>query len=219
VTGGAEHLDTVAARLFAAPTGGRIAGLGIGVAATVGNREEPPSAYRTIGHQTFWRPRQGVVADGEAARLAGLVDYFHGPFGLLCEYIVSRQELRLGAATGEVEHRAWNLTMTWVLTGEDATFDGVEPGHDVDFNGTWGSRVPGAWQLVARATGLDVDDDSFPVFADPMQSSSRATTLGIGLHWIVDTRIRLTLDYNATELAGGALDDEHVAIARVQLRF
>ncbi len=64
-----------------------------------------------------------------------------------------------------------------------------------------------------------MDDDSFPIFADPASSSTKASTFGIALHWIMNQMVRVTVDYNATDLDGGSLEDEDVVIGRVQLRI
>jgi phosphate-selective porin OprO/OprP len=206
---------TAVARLFLTPTDGPLEGLGVGIAATDGEQQGIPSSYRTIGQQIFWQPRTGVLTDGGVSRLEPQLYYFRGPFGLMSEWVTSQQELRLGTTFAELEHEAWQVSVTWVLTGEDATYRGVKPAHNVDTkNGQWG-----AWQLVARVTELDVDDDSFPIFADPASSSTKASTFGIGLHWIMNQMVRVTVDYNGTDLDGGSLEDEDVVIGRVQLRI
>jgi phosphate-selective porin OprO/OprP len=210
-----DDSKTGVARLFFVPTEGLLEGIGIGIAATDGEQEGTPSPYRTIGQQIFFQPRAAVITDGSVSRLAPQLYWFRGPFGVMSEWVRSSQELRSGTTVEDLEHTAWQVTVTWVLTGEDATFRGVEPEHDVDpKQGTWG-----AWQLVARATELDLDDDAFPLFADPAVSSTKASTLGVGIHWIMNPQIRVTVDYNATDLDGGSLDHEDVVIGRVQLRF
>ena len=206
---------TWAGRLFFTPTQGVAKGLGVGVAGTIGEQEGLPAPYRTIGQQAFFRFLPGVVTDGTVERLAEQLYYFRGSFGLMSEHVTSAQEIRGPAGRGRVENRAWHVTGTWVLSGEPVTFRGVVPAHDFDLAAhTWG-----AWQLVARVTELDVDDDAFPLFADPAMSSRRVSTVGVGIHWIMNAPLRLTLDYNHTELDGGALPDEDVVIARTQIRF
>ena len=70
-----------------------------------------------------------------------------------------------------------------------------------------------------RVTELDVDDDAFALFANPAVSSTRASTAGLGIHWIMSAQLRLTLDYNHTELDDGEIPDEDAVIARMQVRF
>jgi phosphate-selective porin OprO/OprP len=210
-----DESKTAVSRLFFTPSKGLLRGLGIGIAASHGEQKGAPSPYRTVGQQIFFQPRAAAVTDGTVSRVEPQLYWFRGPFGLMSEWVRSSHESRIGSIREELEHTAWQVTVTWVLTGEDATFRGVEPEHDVDpQKGIWG-----AWQLVARATELDVDDDAFPLLADPAVSSTKASTLGIGIHWMMNPQIRLTVDYNATDLTGGSLDDEDAVIGRVQLRF
>lgn len=209
----------LAARLFATPFAADDAspwgGLGFGLAGTWGEPETAPSAYRTVGQQTFFRWRAGVVNDGDAWRLVPQAHLFRGPFGLLAEHALSSQELELGDVVTRVEASAWTVNVTWVATGEEVTFHGVEPRRPIGAEP--GGR--GAWQLVARATELEVEDSAFPLFADPAGSARRARTLSAGVHWILNRAIRLTADYNRTELDGGPIADEQVVIARAQVRF
>jgi phosphate-selective porin OprO/OprP len=206
---------TAAARLFATPTAGRWKGLGIGIAATHGRQEGPPSPYRTVGQQIFheWRPE--VTTDGEVSRVAGQLYWFRGRFGGIGEWVAASHEVSAPGARAELENTAWLATVSWVLTGEENTFRGVRPRHNVDpRKGEWG-----AWQLLARVTELDVDDDAFPIFADPVRSSSRARSYGVGINWYLNPQIRVSADYHLTELEGGDLDDEDAITGRVQFRF
>jgi phosphate-selective porin OprO/OprP len=207
-----------AGRLFATPFAARdTAGkhLGFGVAGTWGSRAGAPAAYRTIGQQTFFRWRDGVVNDGTAWRVVPQLYYYRGPAGVLAEYALSSQELASGAHVGELEASAWTVNGAWVLTGEKLTFGGLTPARPID--GEPGDI--GAWQLVARATELAVDEAAFPLFADPTRAARRARTLGIGVSWYLNRILRFSADYNDTDLDGGPLEDERVFIARAQLRF
>ena len=208
----------VAGRLFATPfAGGASAGkhLGFGVAGTYGSRAGAPAAYRTIGQQTFFRWRDGVANDGAAWRVVPQLHYYRGPAGVLAEYALSSQELASGALAGEVEVSAWTVNGAWVLTGEELAFGGLTPARPID----GGAGGIGAWQLVARATELEVDDAAFPLFADPTRAARRARTLGLGVNWYLNRMVRFSADYNHTDLDGGPLEGERVLIARAQLRF
>ena len=52
-----------------------------------------------------------------------------------------------------------------MLTGEDASYRGVvKPSEPFSpGKGGWG-----AWELVGRYGELEIDDDAFPLFADPL---------------------------------------------------
>ncbi|NJL28812.1 MAG: porin [Thermoanaerobaculia bacterium] len=211
---------SVALRLFTHPfaksQNAALKGLGFGLAATFGDEVGAPPVYRTVAQQTFFSWRANVLADGATERVVPQGYWFVGPFGAIVEYAISEQEVRSAAGSGglrKLENEALNLSLTWVLTGEDASFRGVKP-----------AGKSGAWQLSARYTALDVDDDAFPVFADPARSATEARSLGVGLSWWANAQIRFYLDYYQTELENQDAslperDDEQIAVLRAQYRF
>lgn len=211
---------TVAVRLFTHPfaksQSAALKGLGFGIAATFGDEVGAPVSYRTVGQQTFYSWRTSVINDGSIQRLVPQGYWFVGPFGAHAEYAISEQEVRSAAGAGvlrKLENKATNISVSYVLTGEDASFRGVKP-----------AKASGAWQLSARYSELDVDDDAFPLFADPARSATEARSLGVGVSWYVNPQIRFLLDYYQTELVGRDTsapprDDERIAILRAQYRF
>ena len=94
------------------------------------------------------------------------------------EYISSSQEVPLpatGAARDARQHAPGSSRASYVLTGEDASYRGVtRPNHPF----TVGSAGWGAWELVARYGELEIDDDAFPLFADPAVVAQRRPRLG-----------------------------------------
>jgi phosphate-selective porin OprO/OprP len=232
---------SVAGRLFIHPflkTGVKpLEGLGVGVSATYGNMEGVNAlpdnrGYLTEGQQTFFTYRSGagtspatanVVGDGTQWRLGPQAYWYWGPFGLLGEYGISSQELQRQDGTTtftRAEHHAWSVTASWLLTGEDASYRALTPQKSFDPRaGAWG-----AWQVVARCSQLDVDDDVFPNFADPAVSAARATAWGVGLNWYLNRNVRAYFDFNHTDFKGGATgavtaQDEDVFLTRIQLAF
>jgi phosphate-selective porin OprO and OprP len=211
--------ESLAGRVFARPFAGTgtwaLQGLGFGIGGTYGNAGGTPANFSTVGQQTFFTWGSGVVIDGMTWRVDPQLYYYCGPFGLLGEYAISSQRLRKGASSGTVRNSAWAATASWVLTGEDATFNGVKPAKPADpFNGQWG-----AWQIAARVTELDVDDAAFPVFSNPGNSASRARSYGGGVNWYLNSMVRISTDYNYTVFHGAPIPDEHALISRVQFRF
>jgi phosphate-selective porin OprO/OprP len=116
-------------------------------------------------------------------------------------------------------NRAWQLSAGWVLTGEDASYGGVQaPDHPLTADGA------GAFELVARYGELQVDDDAFPLFADPFASASRARSWGVGLNWYLTRNFKLMTNYTRTTFEGGAADgadrgDEEAFFTRAQFSF
>src|ERR1017187_10088179 len=137
-----------AGRLFFQPfnhaSAAALQGLGFGVAGSyetmsTTNTAELPSTtggslpgYFTDGQQQFFAynpaAKAVVVAADNHWRLSPQAYYFCGPFGLLGEYAISDQTVkRTGIApfrSASLENTAWEVTVSWVLTGEDAAYAG-----------------------------------------------------------------------------------------------
>jgi Phosphate-selective porin len=228
-----------AARLFATPFANdpesALSGLGIGIAASVSDFETTSgraASYRTDGQQTFFSYDATVAAVGQGTTISPQAYFYRGPFGLLAEYIISSIELQRGGAgrVADVKNHGYNLSVGYVLTGEDSSYRGVTP--KTVFNpsaGTWG-----AFEIVARVAGVDIDDTVFtgPAnlrFANPNTSASAITTYGLGLNWYLSRSVRANFDlfHNKFDLAPGATpaanalisDDETSFISRLQLSF
>ena len=223
----------LAARLFFQPFlagGGPLKGLGFGVAATTGKQEGTVAApglpsFRTPGQQTFFSYRSDttaagtVIADGDRFRLSPQGYFYSGPFGLLTEYVISRQEVRRGTVTEELEHKAWQVAGSWVLTGGEPTYKSVNPKKNFDpAAGTYG-----AFELAARWSRLKLDDQTFPLFANPASSAQNAESWAVGFNWYLNRSLRWMLDYERTQFEGGAAtgdrEDESVVFTRFQIAF
>lgn len=219
-----------AGRVFAEPWkngGGALSGLGFGIAASHGETHGSGNnflpRYRTPGQVQFFNYRSAVVADGERSRWSPQAYYYRGAFGLLGEYIVSKQGVLLPAAgaRAKLAQDAWQLVAGWVLTGEDASYRGVvKPNQPF----TLGSAGWGALELVARYGRLDIDDDAFPRFADPAVAASEASSWGLGLNWYLTGNLKLVANYTQTAFEGGApggadREDEKAFFTRAQFSF
>jgi len=220
-----------AGRIFAQPFRGTsvtpLQNLGFGLAGSWGNVSSSAtglaSAYLTDGQQQFFAYTNGVVANGTHWRLSPQGYYYWGPFGLLGEYVISDQEVTKGAVSADLQNTAWQVAAGWVLTGEDASYTGVTPKHPFDPRANhWG-----ALQLVARYADLNIDDQAFPVFANPATSASEAKAWAVGLNWYLNKNIRANVSYSHTSF-GGKINSaaatvtrqpEEVVFTRLQLAF
>lgn len=239
-TGGADFNDakSVAARVFATPfasdNDSLLNGLGAGFAVSVGDYDTAAgrtSGYRTDGQQVFFGYDSSVVAAGRGLTWSPQGYYYRGPLGILAEYVGSSIEVqRPGFGVREVKNFGYNLSVGYVLTGEDATYRGVTP--KTVFNpaaGTWG-----AFEIVARVAGLDVDDTAFagPAasrLANPNVSATQIDTYALGLNWFLSRSVRAGFNVyrNEFKLAPGATPaanaviagDETTFISRVQVSF
>jgi phosphate-selective porin OprO and OprP len=207
-------------------------GFGFGAAGTYGNHDgtQGINSYATDAAQTFfsYNPSGATVrADGTAWRFTPQAYYYYRSLGFLGEYVVSSQEVRATATAAggpsgvaDLQHRAWQVVGGYVLTGEDSSYRGVSPKKPFSLT----SNQWGAWELTARYTHLDIDDEAFPTFSNPDTSATEATGYGFGLNWYANRNIRTSLNYIHTDFKGGdnggvTREDENAVLTRLQLAF
>ena len=178
--------------------------------------------YTTDGQQKFFTYTNGVAASGTHWRISPQAYYFYGPFGLMGEYAISDQRVSNGNASADLQNGAWEISGSWLLTGEDASYTGVTPRRPFDpRKNQWG-----AWQLVARYAALDVDRAAFPVFANPATSASAAWAWSAGFNWYLDKNVRVNASFSRTTFTGGngagatvTKQPENALLTRIQLAF
>lgn len=236
--GGSADSDTndgkdIVARVFFSPwkgTPSALAGLSFGLAASQGDQQgsltSPGLAgYRTAGQQTFfsWRADTTaagtVIADGSRTRLSPQATWYVGPFGLLLEAVQSEHEVRRGTTVDTLTHEAWQVSGTWVLTGENASFRWYQPQRAFDRGASDpAKRGWGGVAIVARWNAFTADADSFPTFA-ASSAVEEATAWALGVDWTLQRQIRLLVDYEVTTFDGlGAVrPDEKVLFTRFQI--
>lgn len=211
VGGDPETAARLFLRPFAARGGDPGPDFGLGLAATYGDESGTPAAtglprYRSSGQQTFFAYRSDGTAAGTATaagrrfRLAPQGWFYAGPFGALAEWTRARQEVARDGETRTLSHESWQLTLSWVATGERASYTGVRPDRPFQIGGPG----RGAVILSLRVHALAIDRDAFPVFAAPERSAREAMAIGVGVSWDLARRIRLMLDGERTEFTGGA---------------
>jgi phosphate-selective porin OprO/OprP len=113
-----------------------LAGLGIGIAGSTG-RQTGTSAvpglttgYKTNAQTNFFTYTSGrAVAAGNRTRWSPQLTWYPGRFGVLGEYVASRQAVQSTSTlkTTDLTHRSWQVAASYVLTGEDVTEKGVTP--------------------------------------------------------------------------------------------
>ncbi|MET0661392.1 MAG: porin [Steroidobacteraceae bacterium] len=221
-------------------------GFGFGVGATYVDSTGSATntllpGYRTPGQQTFFSYRattaaagatpavNGTFADGERLRVSPQLYYYLGRFGVLGEYVqvaqeVSRSTPTAGVLSEKLENSAWQVQLSYFLTGEEESFKGFTPITTFSLdNHTWG-----AFELVARYHELDIDNDAFVgganSFANPASAASKATAWGVGVNWYLSQNLKWQINYDVTSFDGGAADgadrdDEKAVFTRVAVGF
>lgn len=226
-----------AARLFAHPFRNTeiapLKGLGLGLAGTYGNQEGALRSFVSPGQQRFFAYRTStsatapnVEADGDHWRLTPQGYYYWGPLGVFGEYAISGQDVRQtsggsgAGARAELRHTAWQVAVSYVLTGEENSWRGITPKRPFNVsNGGWG-----AWEIAARYSELDVDDDTFPIFSNPDTSATGAKSWTIGLNWHLNRNVKFNVNYEHTDFEGGSgnpitAQTEHAILTRAQVSF
>lgn len=208
-------------------------GLGLGVAGSVGEREgsasssttslgsyASPGQQRILAYSTGALAADNTFADGTHWRLYPQGYYYYGPFGAMAEYAISNQEVTKNGVSDELQHKAWQLDFSYVLTGEDASYKSLTPSEPFNLQG----GGIGAWEVAARVGGIDFDNDTFPTFASLNNSVTEAKGFGLGLNWYLNERVKWQLNYDQTQFEGGAAGGndrptEHAVFTRVQYQF
>jgi len=148
--------------------------------------------------------------------------YFYGPFGLMGEYISSRQEVQRGTTRDDVGNSAWFVQASYTLTGEKASYRGISPAKPFDPQANqWG-----AVEVAARYSHVCVDPDVFRLgLADPVTAASKANALTFGLNWYLNRAVKVQLNYERTNFNRGirfgtdVRDHEDVFLSRLQVAF
>lgn len=202
-------------------------GLGFGISCSTGHHHGNPTTtdlpqFKTMGQQNFFTYATGAYADGSQDRVSPQFYYYIGPFGLLGEYISSRQEIsRSTNLRRDIDNRAWQIAGYWVITGENASYRGV-PVPNKPFApsaGRWG-----AFELVTRYSVQKNDDNAFvgsaaTQLANPSQSAREAREIGIGLNWYLNRNIKAQINYEETHFDGGAMIGDRVPEKAILTRF
>ena len=237
--GGSADIDNhddkdAAARLFMTPfvkSESRVLeGFGLGVAGSYGKQIGTVAApnlptYKSGGQVNIFKYSSDgmasgtVIANGKVYRVSPQTYYSCGPFGLMGEYVWSSEEVQKAATMATLKHKASQVTVSFVLTGENASYKGVVPKTSFDpAAGTWG-----AFEIAARFNELDVDDATFPTYAKLSSSVTKADAVALGLNWYMSKYVRVAVDYEVTTFDGGAavgdLKNERAILSRFQLYY
>ena len=210
-----------------AKSGAAARGLGFGIAASRGDARGilalPVLRTQTLQQTYFSYAIAGTpssVADGVRIRYSPSIWYFHKAFGGWAEYVHTRTPVRRGDTRAEIDHDAWQVTGSWVLTGEHATDSsgGVRPRRNFDFGaGGWG-----AFQVALRYHQLQIDDLAFTLDLAAQAASGKAQAVTAGLRWYLTGNLWYTLNFERTvfdDNASGPRRAENGLAFRTQVSF
>ena len=249
----ADGDKTVAGRLTVLPLkklDGPLSKLSFGLGASIGNQRGVSTAGGASGLQNIVTNGQqtlltfgtastgtGVIANGEQVHISPSIEWYTGtPWSFVAEYAYEKQDYA-GYSAGVYKtdftgaSTAWRATVGYVLTGEEATKAGVTPASAFNLEaGTWG-----AFEIVGRVSGLDLAGELFDTNAQGGGNLSKATNAtgafayGTGVNWYLNKNLRLLVNVEKTEFAGGgstaasnssgSKSDELYVFSRLQLSF
>jgi phosphate-selective porin OprO/OprP len=216
-------------RVFGRPfntSGTLLKDLHLGVGSSIGTHQGTPlhpltPRYRSYGQQTIFRYANNVLAEGTQWRLYPQAMLYHDNFGILGEYAITSHGVSNGVAEATMTHHAWQLEGAYVLTGEKVDFKGgVSPQQAFDpMRGGWG-----AFEGVARVSGIHFDHDAFAGYARSSTSVSSAMAYGVGLNWYLNATFKLATNIDLTHYEGGGAGgrdraDERAWFTQAQIRF
>jgi phosphate-selective porin OprO/OprP len=196
-------------------------GFSLGVAGSTGTpsgADALPSYRTTIFQQVFFSYGPGATAEGRRNRVSGYGSFYRGAFGTFAEYTRSSLPVRDSETLETIGHQAWQIAGTYVLTGEDATDNGVTP--RANFNPSTGSW--GALQVAARYHTLTVDRAAFDLGLAADDASRKAQAWSVGVNWYLSRMLLYRVLFERTVFdgtAGGARPAENVITFRSQISF
>ena len=187
-------------------------GLQLGISGSIGKEQEPmnPNTLRTPANIPWLAFASTVRADGLRTRWTPDVSYFYHSFGFAAQYIRMDQEMRSGIVTTakgvttldptvNVPFKGYYFLATYLLTGEQRTTysEAVSPLRP--FDPLHPFRSPGAWELAARTSRLQVGDQIFAPgnlrLVNPLGNSSAATELTVGFNWYFNSSVRMQFNW------------------------
>jgi phosphate-selective porin OprO/OprP len=214
---------------------------GVGVSGGFGIEQEPinPSSLKTPDTVTFFTFNSTVRADGLRTRLCPELTYFAGPVGFLAQYYDEHQDMSptaTGHGSGIVEDvpfRGYLFLGTCLLTGETRTTYSEQIFPLRNFDPRHPISCPGAWELVARVSHLDVGDivysKGLAQLANPATTANVATEYTIGFNWYFNAFVRMQFNYEhdmynrsvllGTSVANNELRTQDSLFTRFQIIF
>jgi phosphate-selective porin OprO and OprP len=191
-------------------------GLGFHLGGSIGDEEGALPTYRTGSTQPYFSYAGDVTASGSHHRFTPAAFYYYKAFGSFAEYVRSTQNVARSGSVFEIGNQGWNVTGSYVLTGETASDRGVHPRHNFDpSNGEWG-----ALQVVARYSASRVDPEVFANGLASSTSNQKADAVAVAANWYPNPYVKYYMTYERTSLEGGApARHENLLLFRAQVAF
>jgi phosphate-selective porin OprO/OprP len=185
-------------------------GLGIGYAASYGRQKGSDlPTYISPGQAPvfgYYNTTTVVSAAGPQLRTEPQAYYYYKSLGILGERVDDYESLQYFPSASKVvrdkvDNKAYSVEASYVLTGEDASYNGVTPRHDFSpSSGQWG-----AFELVGRYGELKLDPTIFSEgFSNLNTSISKENAWATGINWYLNKNAKVSFAFEQTKFDRGA---------------
>lgn len=203
---------------FSTTSIGPLRGLGVAVGGTSGQETGALPSFKSTAQQTFFSYASSATANGHRNRVSPSAFYYYKSIGAFAEYARTTQAVKGASTTADITNTAWEVTGSFVVTGEAATERGVIPSRKFDpGQGYWG-----ALQLIARYSRLTVDPLAFTDNFAAANASRVATATGIGASWYANGYVKYVLTFTRTgfdDNPNAARRPENAIVFRLQFNL
>jgi len=207
----------IIARPWAASSGHPLNGLGLSLAVNTGTHGPALPSFVSAGRETFFTYAADAADTGRRMRWSPQAFYYRGPFGGYTEFVRSSGEITRHGVASDVDHDAWQVVASWLLTGEPAE-EHVRPRANFDPS----SGHYGALQVVARIEGLAVSRNAMSRDLAAPGASRTADAWTAGVNWYLNPYVKWYVGLSRTVFDGdasGARHAENLLLGRAQLAF
>lgn len=193
-----------------------LSGLGVQVGGSNGREFGTLPSFKTSVGQTYFSYATTASAGGVRNRISPAVFYYYKSFGAFAEYMRSTQGVTRAGNQTSVTNQGWEITGSFLLTGEAASDRGIRPKRPFDLKEhTWG-----ALQLLGRYSVLTVDQNAFTASLAASTASREARAFTVGTNWYPIYFVKIYGNFERTVFRGGApRPPENVIFFRTQLAF
>ena len=202
---------------FKTMTGSALNGFGIHIGGSTGEQTGALPSFKTSVGQTYFSYAAGTQAAGSRTRVTPALFYYFKSFGAFAEYMQSEQEVARNGVVSEVSNHAMQVSGTFMLTGEMASYGMIRPAHN--FNPA--EHHWGAMQLLARYSTLTVDPLVFDLGLASATANEEAHQFTIAMNWLPNANVKYYATFERTTFDGGATPRpaEDVILFRAQIGF
>jgi phosphate-selective porin OprO/OprP len=195
-----------------------------------------PQTLRTIvaitGNQVLGVPflsfNRNVLENGPRALWTLFAAYYYRQLTLLGEWGSGYQDYSLtgSLARTRLPVESFYVQAAYLLTGEQVASRGmVRPRRPFDLRR--GKFGPGAWEVAARYSRLDLGSQVFTRgLADPNVWTNRLSTVDLGLNWYLNSYLRVLFDWQYAAFGspvvyrpGGLQKTSDLFLIRFQIDF